>query len=99
MLHALSPMVYPSHYSDGWLGFPDPNDHPYAVVARALEDASPRLGPGTLLRPWLQAFLWTDEQILASIMAAEDQGTGWMLWNWNSNFDLDALPTDDDLNR
>lgn len=91
---ALSPMVYPSHYSNGWLGFEDPNDHPYDVTADAIADAMPRLREGSTLRPYLQAFWWTNEQIRRSIQAAEDAGVGWMLWNVRSNFDLEALPTD-----
>ena len=39
----ISPMVYPSHYSPGWLGFADPNEHPYDVTADAIGDALPRL--------------------------------------------------------
>ncbi len=96
-LDALSPMVYPSHYSLGWLGFPDPNDHPYEVTADAIDDALPRLAPGTVLRPWLQAFWWRNVQIRSSIQAAEDRGVGWILWNARSNFDLEALPSDDEV--
>lgn len=90
----LSPMVYPSHYSSGWLGFDDPNQHPYDVTADAISDALPRMTPGSRLRPYLQAFWWTNDQIRQSIQAAEDLGTGWMMWNVLSNFDAAALPTD-----
>jgi hypothetical protein len=93
-LDVLSPMVYPSHYSDGWLGFDDPNDHPYDVTADAIEDSMPRLAEGATLRPWLQAFWWTNAQIRSSIQAAEDHGVGWILWNVLSNFDAEALPSD-----
>jgi hypothetical protein len=90
----LSPMIYPSHYSNGWLGFDDPNDHPYEVTAGAITDARARMGPDAQLRPWLQAFWWTDEQIRTSIQAAEDLDSGWTLWNVRSNFDPEALPGD-----
>jgi len=93
-IDALSPMIYPSHYSLGWLGFADPNDHPYDVTADAIRDSLPRLDDGAILRPWLQAFWWTDAQIRSSIQAAEDLGVGWMLWNILSNFDPAAIPTD-----
>ena len=96
-LDAVSPMVYPSHYSDGWLGYPDPNDYPYQVTADAIDDARPRLAPGSILRPWLQAFWWTDAQIRESIMAAEDRGVGWILWNAPGNFDREAIPTEEEL--
>jgi len=98
-LDALSPMVYPSHYSDGWLGFDNPNDHPYAVTADAIDDALPRMAPGASLRPWLQAFWWTNSQIRASIQAAEDRGVGWILWNVRSNFDRAALPASDEVSE
>lgn len=96
-LDAVSPMVYPSHYSLGWLGFPDPNDHPYDVTADAIDDGLPRLAAGAVLRPWLQAFWWTNAQIRSSIQAAEDRGVGWILWNVRSNFDLEALPSEDEV--
>ena len=92
-----SPMVYPSHYSDGWLGLDDPNEHPYDVTADAIDDALPRLEPGTVLRPWLQAFFWSDQQIRRSIQAAEDRDVGWILWNSRSNYSRDAIPVDAEL--
>ncbi len=96
-IDTLSPMVYPSHYSDGWLGLAEPNDHPYDVTARAIADALPRMERGSQLRPWLQAFWWTNDQIRSSIQAAEDSGLGWILWNVRSNFDQSALPSDDEV--
>ncbi len=92
-LDAFSPMVYPSHYDDGWRGFDEPNDHPYDVTADAIDSAARRIEEGTVLRPWLQAFWWTNGQIRRSIQAAEDRGVGWILWNALSNFDIAALPT------
>lgn len=97
VVDAVSPMVYPSHYSLGWLGFPDPNDHPYAVTADALDDGIPRLAPPALMRPWLQAFWWSDAQIKESIRAAEDRGAGWMLWNAAGNYSEAALPTAEEV--
>ncbi|HSK06548.1 MAG TPA: putative glycoside hydrolase [Acidimicrobiia bacterium] len=96
-LDAFSPMIYPSHYSPGWLGFDDPNDHPYDVTSDAIEDAMRRIEPGVVLRPWLQAFWWTNDEIRRSIQAAEDHGVGWLLWNAVSNFDRAAIPTDAEL--
>jgi hypothetical protein len=97
MVDAVSPMVYPSHYSPGWLGFSDPNDHPYDVTADAIDDALPRMAESASLRPWLQAFWWSNDQIRRSIQAAEDRGVGWILWNVSSDFDAVAIPTDEEL--
>jgi hypothetical protein len=58
-LDAISPMVYPSHYADGWIGYPEPNDHPYDVTSNAIDDGLRRIDSGSALRPWLQAFWWT----------------------------------------
>jgi hypothetical protein len=88
----LSPMVYPSHYGRNWLGFENPNNHPGAVVGQALDAGMPRLEGGALMRPWLQAFSCSTEQIRESIAAAERVGSGWMLWNSTSAFERDWLP-------
>ncbi len=90
----LSPMVYPSHYSPGWLGYPDPNDYPAEVTADALEAGMPRIIGGAVLRPWLQGFGWTAEEIAAAIFEAEYRGLGWMLWNAKSQHDPDSLPVE-----
>ncbi len=92
IVDVLSPMIYPSHYSDGWLGFADPNDYPGEVTAGALDDGMPRVGRGTLVRPWLQAFSWTNAEILESIGAAERRALGWMLWHAGGRYDAGALP-------
>ncbi len=39
----VSPMVYPSHYATGYLGFKNPADHPYEVVHFSMESALRRL--------------------------------------------------------
>ncbi len=35
----VAPMVYPSHYYDGFAGLGDPNEHPYEVIHNALASA------------------------------------------------------------
>jgi len=88
---ALSPMIYPSHYSPGWLGFDDPNDYPSEVVAQALEYGLPRM-QGGMLRPWLQAFYYDADQINAEIARAEEHGLGWILWNATSAYQAGWFP-------
>lgn len=89
---ALSPMIYPSHYAPGWIGFEDPNEHPTALTAHALDTGGSRMRADTVLRPWLQAFFYTPDQIRAAIAAAEDRGCGWILWNAASNYTKAAIP-------
>jgi hypothetical protein len=92
VLDAVSPMIYPSHYSDGWLGFPKPNDYPGPVVADALDSGMPRLSGDTLMRPWLQAFYYNGSQVQAEINEAESRGAGWILWNAGGNYAESWLP-------
>jgi hypothetical protein len=89
-----SPMVYPSHYETGWYGFEEPNDHPGPMVTNALEDGIARLARNVVVRPWLQDFLYTPDQVRAQIEVAEGYGLGWMLWNAASNVTVDALDVD-----
>ena len=86
-----SPMVYPSHYASGWYGFETPNDHPGPMVTRALEDGMERLARNVVVRPWLQDFGYTPEQVRTQIEVAERFGLGWMLWNAASEVTVDAL--------
>jgi len=39
----IAPMVYPSHYADGFIGLANPADHPYEVIKYSLEKARQRL--------------------------------------------------------
>ena len=56
---AISPMLYPSHYSDGYLGYEHPGDHPevIGVGTKASVVKLPK-GSKTVIRSWLQAFPW-----------------------------------------
>lgn len=38
----IMPMVYPSHYPDGFNGYSDPNDYPYEVIKYAMDKAVAR---------------------------------------------------------
>lgn len=91
VVDVVSPMVYPSHYADGWYGFDRPVEHPGEMVARALSDGLARLESAVVVRPWLQDFAYTPEQVRSQIEAAEEQGLGWMLWNAAGNVTVEAL--------
>lgn len=87
----ISPMLYPSHYDDNWYGFPDPAAYPGQMVDEALADGMERLHRKVVVRPWLQDFGYTANDVRAQITAAEDYGLGWMLWNAQSRVTVDAL--------
>ena len=83
---AVAPMVYPSHYNSGFLGFKSPAEHPYEVVyasmaqaqdrLTALKNSTPTAEPVRAeLRPWLQDFnlgaVYDAEKVRAQITAAQ----------------------------
>ncbi|MEK7549314.1 MAG: putative glycoside hydrolase [Patescibacteria group bacterium] len=62
----VAPMVYPSHYAKGFLGYKNPADYPYEVIKYSMEHALNKLiiqinatstqVLNSKLRPWLQDF-------------------------------------------
>jgi hypothetical protein len=96
----VSPMVYPSHYSKGYLGFAKPAEHPYDVVKYSMGTAVGRAIAASSspekLRPWLQAFdlgaIYTPAMVRAQIQATNDVGlSSWMLWDAGSIYDKNDL--------
>jgi hypothetical protein len=61
------------------------------MVEYALEDGLERLKTSVIVRPWLQDFLYTEDQVRAQIEIAEKYGFGWMLWNAKSDVTESAL--------
>ncbi len=88
---AISPMIYPDHYSDGSFGFDKPFDNPFGVIDAALAAGMPRLQSTAIMRPWLADYYYGPSEVRAEINAAEKYGVGWMLWNANSNHTPGAL--------
>jgi hypothetical protein len=92
------PMVYPSHYSDGYYGIESPNRSPYETVSKAMADTKGMLaGAGAMGRPWLQDFslrgvTYGINEVKAQIKAAEEQGfSEWLLWDPALNYTKGAL--------
>ncbi len=81
----LCPMVYPSTFAPGALGYENPALYPYEVVYRSTVRAKER--SKALVRPWLQHYslygvTYSLEQFQAQRRAAEEAGTwGWVWWN------------------
>ncbi|MCS7050376.1 MAG: carboxypeptidase regulatory-like domain-containing protein [Thermomicrobium sp.] len=93
------PMLYPSHFWSGSLGFDIPNDHPYEVMRWSLENGLERVPAARAkFRPWLQDFSYGPgkpygpEEVRAQIRAVYDAGLhSWMLWNADSVYQEAAL--------
>ncbi len=82
------PMVYPSHYSDWFLGYRNPAEYPYEVVRNSVAGALKKLDfykqlPENkkkkikiVLRPWLQDFnlgaVYSSEMVRSEIEAVKD---------------------------
>jgi hypothetical protein len=86
----ISPMIYPSHYSQGMFGVAHPDLAPYAIIQRSIRDALKKnkslqvkgLKPASI-RPWLQDFTasWVEPhqrygktEVLEQIRAARELG-------------------------
>ncbi|KHF37378.1 hypothetical protein CM49_00397 [Paenibacillus sp. P1XP2] len=56
----ISPMVYPSHYTQGWFGAKDPDKEPYRTIKGSMVDTFKKLEPlkdrQPIVRPWIQDF-------------------------------------------
>src|SRR3989338_3076097 len=90
----ISPMLYPSHFPDGFEGFANPADHPYEIIYRSLIRVKDKLAnSSTKVRPWLQDFdlgaEYTPAMIKQQIKATNDGGGyGWLLWNASNKYNI-----------
>ncbi|MGB9609120.1 MAG: putative glycoside hydrolase, partial [Minisyncoccia bacterium] len=74
------PMIYPSHFASGFLGYKNPANYPYEVISYSMTEALKRLENQTsslaLLRPWLQVFdlgaKYDKKMIEAQVQAVEE---------------------------
>jgi hypothetical protein len=101
LVDVLCPMAYPSAYHLGIPGHRNPVAHPYAVVFETIRRARERAGQTRAqVRPWIQDFRdyafdrrsFGVPEVRAQMTAALDAGaTGWMLWNPQNRYTVDAL--------
>lgn len=91
----ISPMVYPSHYPSGYMGYTNPALYPFEIINEAMKVASQRLealeNNRAQLRPWLQDFdigaNYTKGRIQREIDAVEVYpNAGWLMWNARNVF-------------
>ena len=99
------PMVYPSHYGAGYMGFDNPAAHPYDIILGTMQLGLKQI-PDTRarLRPWLQDFtlVWVPDNMIvqygapelkAQIKAVADAktGAGWQLDSSDNTYTYEAL--------
>jgi hypothetical protein len=86
------PMVYPSHYGEGFYGWAVPGDHPEIVGIGTKATVVKLAGTGAKVRPWLQAFNWkspaySPKYLADEIKSGDDAGaSGYMMWNPGSEY-------------
>jgi hypothetical protein len=92
---ALSPMVYPSHYSAGYHGFAEPGNHPEIIgigSRAAVQKLTAVHNTTTIIRPWLQASSYKSsaygpKYIQDEIKSAEASGAvGWLMWDPENSY-------------
>ncbi|MBP5159213.1 MAG: putative glycoside hydrolase [Lachnospiraceae bacterium] len=109
-LDYICPMVYPSHYGDGYYNLDHPDLHPYELVSGAMGDSKKVLSTmptdenKAQVRPWLQDFTaswlryhkeYGKNEVLDQKKAVYESGyTGWLLWNAACDYSEGALTGD-----
>jgi hypothetical protein len=85
---AISPMLYPSHYSHNYAGFEHPGDHA-EIHGWGTKGGVERLPAGstTVIRSWLQAFPQDSPNFGPKYVAdaakftEQAGGVGWLMWH------------------
>ncbi len=84
----LAPMIYPSTFIPGNLGYDDPAAEPYGVIFNSQNEAETRVPPHVKVRPWLQAYWYSVEEMQLQRQGADDAGSvGWAWWNAGGQYD------------
>ncbi|OGC03646.1 hypothetical protein A2276_07255 [candidate division WOR-1 bacterium RIFOXYA12_FULL_43_27] len=96
-IDVLCPMLYPSHFHNGYDGFANPGDHPYYFINSGVAKSLELIGDKKVkLVPWLQGFaLGTNNfgknYIQQQINACTDEGvSSFLIWNAGNRYD--SLP-------
>lgn len=96
-LDYLAPMVYPSTFGPGNLGYDNPSDEPYNVVYRSQVEAVTKLPPYVKVRPWLQGYWYSLAEMQQLKKAATDsKSSGWAWWNAGGKYDDELFDLDEE---
>lgn len=81
----ICPMLYPSHFPPGFLGWPHPGEHPLEIMKKSLTRLQRRTDRP--VRPWIQGFWYTPAQINAQLDGIAETGQkSWSVWNSAGNY-------------
>lgn len=90
-IDVLSPTLYSSSYGPGWKNLEVPNEHAVRIVDEALASGVSRLEGFGYIRPWLQTWAISAEDVVAVQKATADRGMGWMLWSNSASYSTEIL--------
>ncbi|GMQ85132.1 MAG: putative glycoside hydrolase [Acidimicrobiia bacterium] len=92
VIDVLSPTLYSTNYGPGWKGFEDPDANAVQIVDEALASGMSRLEGFAYIRPWLQTWTVTAEDVVNIQRAAAGRDMGWMLWSNSARYSSEILP-------
>jgi len=88
----LCPMLYPSHFPKNFLRLKNPGKYPYKIMKLSLDEMRKRTNKS--IRPWIQGFWYTPEEINAQLKGVMDSGIqSWAVWSPSGRYakTFDAL--------
>ncbi len=76
----LCPMLYPSHFPKNFLSLKNPGQYPYKIMKLSLDEMAKRTDKP--IRPWIQGFWYTPDEINAQLQGVMDSGVqSWTVWS------------------
>jgi len=76
----ICPMLYPSHFPKNFLNLENPGQYPHRIMNLSLEEMKKRTDKE--IRPWIQGFWYTPEEIDAQFRAVSETGIqAWTVWH------------------
>lgn len=95
VVDVISPMFYPQLYGSGVFELADPQAHPYEVIKISMDYALRRnsnVKTAAIIRPWLQAWNYSTEEINEQIKALDEAGIEeYLLWDVSGDYPKKGL--------
>ena len=86
-LDVICPMFYPSHFPRGFLGKQSPGEFPEMIMESSMRSMMNRTDKP--IRPWIQGFWYSPQQIVAQIDGIENaSASSWSIWSPTGRYGL-----------
>jgi len=92
-VNVISPMLYPSHFDNGFDGFSNPSNEPYTFMRNGTEKTIKIVkGTDAKIVPWIQGFSYRvknfdEKYINEQIRGLKDCGiSNYLVWNAGNNY-------------